>query len=94
MAAPDIERIESCGSGPELWSYRAWVREGVDVEPFTVEVSGTQATVAGFGDEGPSDEWLRDRLRYLASGRLSNYGPILPQMRSWPSPIVLLADPS
>jgi hypothetical protein len=94
MATPDTERIESCGSGPEVWSYRTWVREGAEVEPFSLEVSGSQAIAAGFGDEGPSEQWLRHLLSHLAAGRLSNYEPILPQMRSWASPIVLFADPS
>jgi hypothetical protein len=69
-------------------------RGGDEVESFEIEVSATQATIAGFGHEGPSKEWVRERLVEVAAGRLVNDAPVLPQMRAWASPIILLADPS
>jgi hypothetical protein len=94
MAVPDIARIELHPSGGDRYAYSVWVREGSEIESFDVEVSDTQRVIAGFGNEGPSEGWVRERLNSLATGRLSNYEPVLPQMRAWASPIVLQAEPA
>ena len=79
-------------AGIDGYPFRVEVADDGAAAALEVQVSASQSIVAGFGDEGPSAEWVAEIVRRVGNRRLRNDLPVIEQVRGWPSPLVLTAD--
>ena len=83
MATPNVVQVTKQRTPSDGFSYLVEVSEGEATEPWNVSISGTQASAAGFGDEGPPERWIAERFSQRATARLTNDRAVLEQLREW-----------
>jgi len=91
MADLSITRISEPRLIGDAWLATLDLESDGKTEMLDVSVSGTQACIAG--QAPPTADWIRARVQASASARLSNYEPVLEQVRAWPQPFLLFAEP-
>jgi hypothetical protein len=84
----DLSPIYPRGDG---WFANLTLRDGDEEAVLEVAVSDTQRCISGLAK--PTPEWIVERTRARAVARLSNYEPVLLQVRTWEQPLQLYAEP-
>lgn len=100
MSGLNVAAVESLGQWDDAFKFNVVVEDDDgDREAIPALVSRTTSVVAGFGDDGPTLEWVADRFRNHPR-LIDNYEPLLPQLREWGTTgangkwVVLTAEPA
>jgi hypothetical protein len=93
MDSPVIERVERVLENTDRVRFKVWLSDDCEPEPFIAQMTRTEQVSGGFGEDGPSEAWVREHLPRFFAGRIANDEPVMPQVRALPSPFVLRADP-